>query len=140
VAEGRWVERCEVRLALPDAAEWSYRFSAYEVAPLELGSLIQVADDLAENAKPVASRDEIRAGYRPAPGDVLRTAEGQRFRVVRKTSDGRGLELQGLDSPLSIFVPFDAIGEAFAVLETSDEEIATAQGAGLAEAPDPIDP
>ncbi len=140
VVTGRWVESCEIRLALPEAEEWSYRFSNYEVRPLELASLIQVAEDLAENTQPLTVRDRMPAGYRPRSGDVLRTAEGERFRVMGLTTDGRGVELQGLDSPLLIFVALDALGEAFAALEPPGRPAARAPDIGLPAAPDAIDP
>jgi len=139
VAEGGWVGRCQVRLALAGAEEWSYSFSDYEVAPLEVSSLVHLADHLAEGTRPPAGRERIPAGYEPERGDVLRTAEGQRFEVIRPTTDGRGIELRGLDSPVSIFVARDAILEAFAVLETGDEEDG-GTGLGLPAAPEPIDP
>ncbi len=139
VAAGDWIERCEIRLALPDAEAWSHQFTDYEVPPLEIASLIQVADDLAERTRPLTARDRIPAGYRPQRGDVLRTAEGERFQVVGPTTDGRGVELRGLDTPLQIFVSLAELGEAFASLE--DPESGTSlPDIGLPTAPDPVDP
>lgn len=139
VATGRWVESCEIRLALPEAEEWSYRFSDYEVRPLEISSLIQVAEDLAENTRPLTARDRIPPGYQPRRGDVLKTAEGERFQVVGPTTDGRGVELAGLDSPVQIFVALAELGEAFDAL-VAGSDAATARDFALPAAADAIDP
>lgn len=118
VVDGQWVERCEVVLELEGAAPWSHRFSPYEIPPLAVASLIHVADDLAEHTRPPAGPDRLPADYEPRSGDVLRSVDGERFRVLRPTIDGEGLELQGLDAPVRIFVALDGLSEAFVALES----------------------
>ena len=117
VPSGSWVDACEIRLALPGREPVAYDFSAWEVPPLVVAGLVHVAEDLAEFTRPVAAASRLPADYEPRPGDVLRSVEGERFRVVNLTIDGRGLELEGVEVPLRIFVALDQLGEAFAALE-----------------------
>lgn len=114
---GSWVDACEIRLALPGREPVAYDFSAYEVTPLAVASLIHIAEDLAEFTRPVVGADRLPARYKPRPGDILLSVEGERFRVVDLTTDASGVELEGLDVPLRIFVSLDELGEAFASLE-----------------------
>jgi hypothetical protein len=121
IVGGGWVEKCEIRLALPGAEVWSHAFSPYEIPPLAVVNLIHVAEDLAGFTRPLAPPQRLPADYRPQLGDVLRTAEGERFEVVRFTLDRRGVELEGLDAPVQIFVALDDLDEAFAGLGAADE-------------------
>ncbi len=116
---GRWVEKCQVTLALRDRRPFTYRFSRYDVPPLRVSRLIHIAEELAETTRPPAGVERLPADYEPRVGDILRTAEGKRFKVVRHTSDERGVELRGLEEPLSIFVALSELGEAFVALEPS---------------------
>ena len=99
-AEGEWVEICTLRLALDDKPERRLTFSRFDSLPLQVATLVRVADELA--AKTLATSD-LPAGYRPRVGDVLRRADGVLFRVAGFTSDGHGLELQGVEQPLVIY-------------------------------------
>ncbi len=114
---GDWAESCEIRLELAGEKPAIYSFSTYEIPPLVIGRLIQVAEDLAEFTRSPGASDRLPASYRPRPGDVLRTAAGRRFRVVLLTSDERGVELEELGTPAMIIVPIDQLGETFAALE-----------------------
>ncbi|MCP4659150.1 MAG: hypothetical protein GY856_27385 [bacterium] len=117
---GRWVEKCEVYLALPDERPFTHRFSRYDVPPLRVSRLIHIAEELAEYTRPPEGVERLPTDYEPRVGDILRTVEGKRFKVIRYTVDERGIELRGLEEPLSIFVALTEIGEAFVALEPSD--------------------
>jgi hypothetical protein len=114
---GRWVERCEIVIALPDRRRRTLRFSPSEIPPLQVAALGLVADDLASFTRPPVPEEHLPADYEPRPGDVLRGADGQLFEVLRFTADKRGIELQGVDSPLRIFVGLEQLGEAFVGVE-----------------------
>lgn len=120
---GRWMERCRVRLDLPELAEpVEYELSSFDVPPLAISRLIHIAEELAKYVRPVAEEPTgIPAGYEPKFGDVLRTAEGLRFKVLRLTSDKRGVELEGIDQPLRIYVALTELSQAFVVLEERDD-------------------
>lgn len=115
---GSGIEHCEVFLALPELEEpLTYRYTSYDVPPLRLSRIVHVADELAEYARPVEREQRLPADYEPRTGDVLRTAEGNLFEVLRRTADGRGVELQGVEQPLRLFVALDDLATAFVAIE-----------------------
>ena len=61
----------------------------------------------------------LDGSVRPVVGHlpILRSVEGEKFRVVNLTLDRRGVELEGVEVPLRIFVSLDQLAEAFATLE-----------------------
>ncbi|MEM7584921.1 MAG: hypothetical protein AAF560_16125 [Acidobacteriota bacterium] len=119
--QGEWVDDCEIVLDLPGDLPGeelqSWRFTALDVPPLAVTRLIQIAEDLADFTRPPSSIDRVPADYRPQRGDLLQAADGQRFRVLALTVDGRGVELEGVDSPMRIFVGLDELPNAFSSVE-----------------------
>ncbi len=107
-AEGAWVERCTLRLALDDRPPRELTFSRFDSLPLPVATLVRVADELGGQTRVVS---ELPAAYRARVGDVLRRADGVLFEVVGFTSDGHGLEMQGVEQPLTLYVrPEDVPG------------------------------
>jgi len=100
-AEGTWVERCTLRVALDGKPPRELAFSRYDSLPLPVATIVRVADELADHTRAV---NALPHGYRPHPGDVLRRADGVLFRVVGFTADKLGLELQGVEQPLVLYV------------------------------------
>ena len=117
---GDWVDSCEIRLDLPDLAPATYSFSTLEVTPLAIASLIHVAEDLADFTRPIAPVARVPDDYEPRWGDVLITAEGERFKVVGLSAFSPSVELDGLDTPLHLYVLIDDLSEAFTTLEPRD--------------------
>ncbi len=121
-ATGFWSERCEVFLALPELEEpLRYRYSSYSVPPLRISRIVHVAEELAEHVRPVERRERLSADYEPRSGDVLRTAEGTLFEVLWLTADGKGVELQGVEQPVRLFVALDDLPSAFVALEKRED-------------------
>ncbi len=112
--QGDWVEDCEIILELPDEPSQSWQFTPLDIPPLVVSNLIQVAEDLADYTRPPAVAERVPADYRPQRGDVLVMADGERYRVLALTVDKRGVELEGIDSPLRIFVALDELANSFA--------------------------
>ena len=112
--EGAWIERCELRLHLAGRPLQTYRFGHYDPLPLNLSRVVRIAEELAEKVPVVKDKDELPADYDPRPGDVLkRVGDGALFRVVAFTADGKGVELQGVDLPLEVYVPRDQLRHGF---------------------------
>jgi hypothetical protein len=99
--EGEWVERCTLDLALPGAPARTYGFGRYDALPLALATAVHVAGELATKALPL---DRLPVGYEPRPGDMLRRVDGVLFEVMRRTADGKGIELRGKEQPLVLYV------------------------------------
>ena len=114
--EGTWVERCILELALPDVPSRSFRFGRYDTLPLPLSRVLRVVEDLAAEVKDLHGPTELPAGYLPEPGDVLRRADGQLFEIYAFTTDNKGLELWGVDQPLTLYVPVTEVRREFVAL------------------------
>ncbi len=115
--EGAWIERCELRLQLAGKPLQTYRFGHYDPLPLNLSRVVHIALELAEKVPVVKDKDNLPADYEPRPGDVLkRIGDGALFRIVAFTSDNRGVELQGVDLPLELYIPRDQMRQHFKAL------------------------
>ncbi len=108
---GPWVERCDLEIAAPGQPRRSFSFQRFDSLSLGLARMVQIADDLAAEIEP--ARQTLPSDYRPHPGDILRRADGARYRVIRTTRDGLGVELRGLDQPLTLFVALEDLAGEF---------------------------
>jgi hypothetical protein len=116
-ASGQWVEQCRLHLSLPGAPERSFRFGRYDSLGLALSHVVQIVDELEREARARDARHGLPAGYEPQPDDILIDDAGARFRVVRLTADGGGVELLEDESPLLIYLAVDQLRERFVALE-----------------------
>ncbi|HEV7787164.1 MAG TPA: hypothetical protein VGQ28_17620 [Thermoanaerobaculia bacterium] len=115
--EGMWVEHCELRLQLPDKDLKTFRFGHYDPLGLTLSRVVHIAEELGGKVQLVKDADSLPADYVPELGDVLkRVGDGQRFRIVGFTSDKKGIELQGVDVPLEVYIPKDQVRQQFTSL------------------------
>ncbi len=133
--EGDWVESCLLELDLPRPAaidragergrppmgpagssgsggRLELRFGRYSSLPLALSRVVQVADRLGEVAEKELPPG-LPVGYEPRRGDVLARADGARFEVVGFTSDGKGVELEGVDNPLTLYLASGDLPRSF---------------------------
>lgn len=106
--EGAWIEHCELRLQLPGQELRTYRFGRYDPLNLDLSRVVRIADELSEkvqNLKDAEKIEELPVDYEPRPGDVLkRVGDGEPFRIIAFTGDNKGVELEGVNLPLQMFV------------------------------------
>ncbi|HXU46194.1 MAG TPA: hypothetical protein VN783_11760, partial [Thermoanaerobaculia bacterium] len=56
-------------------------------------------------------------GYAPAPGDRLRRADGVLFEIHGFTDDGKGIELRGVEQPLTIYLRKEDLRQLFVAVE-----------------------
>jgi hypothetical protein len=111
--DGEWVERCELHLALADRPERSFRFGRYDALPLPLSRVLRVVEDCAGKVGGVHPKEHLPEGYDPHPGDVLKRTDGQLFEVIAFTADDKGVELLGVDQPLTLYVLRVEMGREF---------------------------
>lgn len=115
--QGDWVEQCELTLDVVEDEEPSrYRFGRYDSLSLALSRVNRVADDLLELVQTRAPTTGLPYGYVPKPGDVLERVDGVLFEVIGLTGDKKGLELIGVEQPLTIYVANEAIDQHFRAL------------------------
>lgn len=112
-ASGDWVEVCSLELLLADRPGRLLRFGHMDTLPLPLGRLLRVVDDLLLEVDRLAPRSRLPADYEPRAGDRLRRFDGALYRVVAYTGDGAGLELEGIDEPLVVFISLAALRDEF---------------------------
>ena len=115
-AGGDWVDACDLELALEGRPPRRLEFGRMDSLPLALGRLLRVVDDLLLEVDRLAPRSELPVDYEPRAGDRLRRFDGVLFQVVAYTGDGAGLELEGLDEPLVLFIPVAALRDEFVEL------------------------
>lgn len=114
--EGELVERCRLDLELPDRAPVERRFKRFDSLPLALARALTVIDGLAAGVPEPRGgpgdrgRPGLPVDYEPALGDLLRHADGTLYEVIAFTSDGQGVELQGVDQPLTLYLPRGRLG------------------------------
>jgi hypothetical protein len=119
--EGAWIERCELRLQIPGKDLQTFQLGQYDRLPLSLSHVVRIAQELEKKVPVVKERDDLPAGYEPRRGDVLKhVGDGNRFRIMGFTSDGKGIELEGIDQPIELYVPRDQIRKKFTELLSRD--------------------
>lgn len=115
--EGNWIERCELKLQLPGKPSQSYRFGHYDPLPLNLSRVVNIVkelEDKVQTLRDAEGKQELPVDYEPRPGDVLkRLGDGALFRIVAFTGEGKGVELQGIDLPLQMFVLKEQMRQSF---------------------------
>lgn len=120
VVEGAMVARCALDLSLPDQPAEHHTFTEYDLKALRLGRLLRVAEELEIRLRPVREPVRLPSGYEPRYGDVLRSRRGVHFRVVGFTLDDSGVELDGIDQPLRIYVRKEDLAGEFVALISRD--------------------
>jgi hypothetical protein len=121
---GDWVESCEVTLSFGTMERWlgpppvrgrndadwrpmgdeTFIYGRFDSLPLSLSRVIGLLDGLLERVDRAAGRQSLPPRYVPRRGDVLRRVDGVLFRVVARTADENGWELQGVEQPLVLYV------------------------------------
>jgi len=111
--EGDWIERCALTLALPDRPARTFRYGRYDALALPLARVLRVVGDMAEKVKVMEGAEHLPEGYEPRPGDVLQRVDGQLFEVFEFTADKKGIELRGVDEPLTLYVLREQLRQEF---------------------------
>lgn len=113
--QGEWVEECELDLDIPDLAKplkESLGFTKFDSLPLSLKRAVELLDDLAAMTHSI-NIVQLPVDYEPNTGDVLRRKDGQEFRIIGLTSDGKAIEFQGVVNPLTLYLDVKQLREQF---------------------------
>ncbi len=114
---GDLVEVCEIYLTLDQEEVSYYRFGRFDSLSLGLARLNGIIDDMLQYIEDNAPAVGLPPGYEPKRGDVLARNDGVLFEVIGLTNDKRGVELIGIDQPLTIFMARESLRESFKSLE-----------------------
>lgn len=110
---GDWVERCDLELALPGEQRRHFAFSRYDSLGLALDKVRRIAIELGEGVDPRGRSEHLPREYRPKVGDCLLRVDGVRYQVRGFSGDGKGIELAGIDSPLTLYIPRSELEREF---------------------------
>lgn len=114
---GGWVERCTLDLELPERRERHFVLDGYTPLSLALSRVVAIARKLGEWVEEESPSDRrLPTGYEPRAGDVLERLDGVYYRIVGFTAGGKGVELQGVDQPFTLFVREDDLRREFVAL------------------------
>lgn len=115
--EGSWIERCDLILNLPGRELQIFHFGRYDSLPLDLSRVVRVVEELGTKVPDIKRQaDELPVDYDPRPGDVLKRTDGELYRIITFTMDKRGIELEGVRTPITLFVLRDRIRREFVEL------------------------
>lgn len=114
--QGDWVEKCMLALELTGKRPRVIHFGRYDSLPLSLSRVVRVAEDLAAKVHDLKGSERLPQDYEARPGDILKRTDGQLFRVVGFTSDKKGVELEGVDEPLALYVLREEMRREFVAL------------------------
>lgn len=112
-AGGMEVEHCTVHLSLEGRPEFSFTFQPLDSLSLAQSHIVGVVRELSRLARQNHEMHGLPLDYTPRPGDVLRRTNGALYEVTSMTSDGKGVELQGVDQPLVLFVALKDMRQEF---------------------------
>jgi hypothetical protein len=112
--QGDWIERCQIQLSLPGRKSQSFEYDQFGSLSLALSRVVGMVGELAARAS--VEQNNLPLGYQPRRGDILERRDGARYRVVGLTADKQGVELVGLEQPLTLFVNLSQLGLEFSAL------------------------
>lgn len=112
--EGEWVERCRLELRRTGEAPRVLAYGPYDSLPLAWKHVLLVVDDLFEEIRTQPEAGERVRRYEPEVGDILvRRNDGARYEVLGFTLEGSGVELLGIEEPLTIYILRDHLLDEF---------------------------
>ena len=76
-----------------------------------------VLTELETLARTRAVHGTLPKDYEPKPGDFVRRGDGELFEVIGFTSDGQGVELNGINQPVTIYVALADFRSVFVAKE-----------------------
>ena len=111
---GAWVEECSLQLRLEGQPSRNLTFGRYDSLSLGTAQLVRIARELLDRVdRNEALEPAFPPDYLPATGDVLERFDGFLYEVVRYTIDGGGVELEGIDQPVTIYINRDNLEVEF---------------------------
>lgn len=111
-----WMDACRLSLDLPGERQVAFTYGQLDALPLALSPLVSIVEELDVRARADEQGRSLGDSYVPRPGDVLLRRDGRLYEVVGPTSDGLGLELTGVDQPVTVYMLADAVREEFVML------------------------
>ena len=103
--EGSLVERCKVEVAPPESETLLFEYGQFDTIPLGLKHVLLLIEDLVVEFESVREAAARPRGYEAKIGYIVtRRHDGARFEIRSFTLEGYGVELEGLDQPITIYL------------------------------------
>ena len=111
---GDWVDVCRLEVRLPDRPAQEFSFGSFDSLSLSTSRVVALARELSERVElEEPGPRPFPEDYEPRRGDVLERNDGNLFFVVRFTDDGGGVELEGLQQPLTMILSAENLSVEF---------------------------
>jgi hypothetical protein len=114
--DGAWISRCLLSLQLPGRPRGDYFYSQLDSLPLNLSRVLRVVEELAARVPDLKQAARLPDDFLPKRGDILKRQDGELFRVMGFTTDGKGIELEGQDIPLALYLTPEQVRHDFVAL------------------------
>lgn len=121
--ELEWIGHCEIEVGIGEDEPRVYQFGRFDSLSLALSRVNTIVEELIAEAEERVPKGHLPKDYLPRAGDILIRADGSRFKVIGYTSDKNGIELQGIDQPLTIYVQAEDMDEWFTELVGRQEPL-----------------
>lgn len=118
--EGSWISRCVLTLQLPGRPRRELSYGQFDSLSLNLSRVVRIVEELGGKVPDLKQAGRLPDDFRARRGDVVRRDDGQLFRVVGFTSDGKGIELEGQDIPLALYLTPEQLRHDFVALVQRD--------------------
>lgn len=115
--EGEWIERCRLVVEPTPGQRTDLMVNRYQAQSLAVSTVLRVVDDVAAKIVSLNDREQLPVDYEPQLGDVLKRFDGELYRVRGFTADKKAIEMQGVKTPLTIFIARDALRREFVALQ-----------------------
>jgi len=113
---GDWLERCELEVRQGERPPRTFRFGRFDTLTGGLFRVKMIAEELLAQAREKSAPAGLPHDYKPRPNDCLQRIGGGIFRLLGSTMDGKGLELEGIDVPLTILTTRQELPRLFAAV------------------------
>ena len=112
--EGDWVESCVLVVAVPGDEERRFEFGRFDTVPLGLKHVQLILEDLRVSSRTGVRRWRVHADTsRRSATSWCDAATVRVFEVLGFTLEGTGVELEGIDQPITVFVLKESILDDF---------------------------
>jgi hypothetical protein len=112
--EGDLVESCTLELELPGTETRRFDWEQFDTLPHGLRHVLLVVDDLLVEFETARELDLRPRGYEPELGDILvRRIDGASFEIRGFSVEGTGVELEGIEQPVTVFLLLDNLLDEF---------------------------
>lgn len=115
--EGEWVGQCLLEVSVGEGPSLRLSFHQFDILSIGVQRAVELGLELIDRVRLNSTDGGLPPGYAARIGDFLRHLDGRIFEVMGFTSEGRGIELHGVEDPMGLFVATQDLRRVFVALE-----------------------